>query len=596
MKKTITSTFALATALFSFAAVTSHHDFAKDMTPVSSKFDKVQSVAGKELVHLDDAKSAFKNVAVKAAPEGASEISYYYSAPSGAFYSGTSFSINGQAGYGFPAMLIPAYTDCAFLNGSIYKYTDGKYYLFSETDCEWSWQYVKGDYSDVATATGYDLIENYEAYPVKNNLFNPPVLYADGVEAYAFSGGIMIGGSGQLSESFLVSEGATDIIQGGALPYNAFDDNMVHPGYSLGQFGSNSTASWGEAYADYGYENFKVQGITQIFAKPLAPYALSKINLDVNVTCQAGATLNFSFYKVDESGSMTDVINETSYKFPEAMDNQTVVVPIEFTSGSGLDVYDYKMIDCAMVMVVSGYDSELFTSFDLPVAVMAYPSVATLVDPVAVGALVSLDYNGQAASGILECPYVWTFNMYDGSQVKAIPTSMSFTLDVEYPYLQAFMDFNENTTLTPQESYNVYLEATGSAFYALNCSGDALSIEVPFDVPEWLEYDIQDKVEDAGDGVTMLEYVEIGFAINAEAGKVGDSYDFVLSYKGCTQTFHVTYAAAGVESIAKDNVEVVAVEYYNIQGQKLNAAPENGIFIQKNIKADGSISNVKVVK
>ncbi len=55
-----------------------------------------------------------------------------------------------------------------------------------------------------------------------------------------------------------------------------------------------------------------------------------------------------------------------------------------------------------------------------------------------------------------------------------------------------------------------------------------------------------------------------------------------------------TTTTSGVESVVS-NAEVVAVEYYNLQGQKLNVAPEAGAYIVKSIKADGSVeSNINV--
>lgn len=52
---------------------------------------------------------------------------------------------------------------------------------------------------------------------------------------------------------------------------------------------------------------------------------------------------------------------------------------------------------------------------------------------------------------------------------------------------------------------------------------------------------------------------------------------------------------SGIENIVS-NAATVAVEYYNIQGQKLNAAPANGLYIKKAIKADGSVEAIKAVK
>lgn len=44
------------------------------------------------------------------------------------------------------------------------------------------------------------------------------------------------------------------------------------------------------------------------------------------------------------------------------------------------------------------------------------------------------------------------------------------------------------------------------------------------------------------------------------------------------------------------NSPVVSSTYYNLQGQRISSAPENGIYIVRNVKADGTVEAVKVVK
>lgn len=44
------------------------------------------------------------------------------------------------------------------------------------------------------------------------------------------------------------------------------------------------------------------------------------------------------------------------------------------------------------------------------------------------------------------------------------------------------------------------------------------------------------------------------------------------------------------------SVETVAVNFFNLQGQKLNVEPENGVYIRREIKADGSVEARKLVK
>lgn len=54
-------------------------------------------------------------------------------------------------------------------------------------------------------------------------------------------------------------------------------------------------------------------------------------------------------------------------------------------------------------------------------------------------------------------------------------------------------------------------------------------------------------------------------------------------------------ATDSVESVEVDS-PIVATEYYNFQGQRLYQAPENGMFIVKSVKANGSFEVSKVAK
>jgi len=51
-----------------------------------------------------------------------------------------------------------------------------------------------------------------------------------------------------------------------------------------------------------------------------------------------------------------------------------------------------------------------------------------------------------------------------------------------------------------------------------------------------------------------------------------------------------------VESIFGGNAEVVSSEYYNMQGVRLNAAPENGLYIVRNTLSNGKVTSKKVMK
>lgn len=82
-------------------------------------------------------------------------------------------------------------------------------------------------------------------------------------------------------------------------------------------------------------------------------------------------------------------------------------------------------------------------------------------------------------------------------------------------------------------------------------------------------------------------------------GKVNYHYD-PLDYTKSKQIDAVGNYDAGtlsVEGIAIESLApVVATDYYNFQGIRLNEAPEHGIYIVREYKADGSVVSRKVVK
>jgi hypothetical protein len=65
--------------------------------------------------------------------------------------------------------------------------------------------------------------------------------------------------------------------------------------------------------------------------------------------------------------------------------------------------------------------------------------------------------------------------------------------------------------------------------------------------------------------------------------------------------FAVTgYAAPCIDALTavedvEVNFDVVAVEYYNILGMRLNAAPENGVYVKTSVLANGKRLSEKVV-
>ncbi|MDE6243478.1 MAG: hypothetical protein K2M14_05660 [Muribaculaceae bacterium] len=64
---------------------------------------------------------------------------------------------------------------------------------------------------------------------------------------------------------------------------------------------------------------------------------------------------------------------------------------------------------------------------------------------------------------------------------------------------------------------------------------------------------------------------------------------------GSAKANAIDYDPSSVETVVSDS-PVVGTQYFNLQGQRLNVAPQQGIFIQREIKADGTVKATKIAK
>ncbi len=597
MKKIFTLSIALVAAASAYAVA------PKQAAPVAIDSHKMMLMQSSDMVQpvakMSDKRvsaAVTKSATAKALPSGATGMTHYYTNPASAYFAQNTFAM-GSSNYSYPIMVLPAYANNVWENWSYYFDSTGQPAI-ATGDFSYVWNYWDFDFYE-ASSTDENLEVMNQPYIIKGMMMDAPALTVDADTVYMYDGAVIYGGNGDIPQYMVEGAGMTSVNNAGLRPFDLFSEDLLTIG-GTGCFGTDANATGDDAswlYAYSSYPEFKVNGIAQVFQKPAAPYALSNISFYAHVDCAAGAELDVTFYRLDDEGSLTnEVIAEKTYKFTEAYSTSSSgyyhLVSLDFTTEDeyGFEL-DYQMIDCGMAMVISGYESSLFEYYDTPVVFFTSDTPSTLVEPNLVYALCSFNNNGETVTGLASFPFSFYGTNYGVDFMEC--RSMNILMKLEYPYLQTCEDLVAASVVPVQGTYDVSLAAGEYAVYAAYCSGSAEDIVVS-EYPEWLQVEVADRTQDVS-GMTG-EYVEVAFAVADNATAIGESCDLVLSYKGCTQTYHITLAAAGVDNVAKDNVEVVAVEYYNIQGQKLNVAPENGIFIQKNIKADGSVNNVKVVK
>lgn len=596
MKKFTTLALALAVSATAMAAT------VQEIAPVKAKdFSAVQLVTEKAEKTVDLSSKALvgKSLTTKAVPEGATVIPYYAD-PYGTFYPYNTFALDGQDGYILPTLLLPPYVTNDWVNYSYYIDPTSGDPALAINDFTWNWAYTDF-YGSAATKEATDIQTVNQPYALKNYPEDSFILSsADGALSYK-SGLPTFGGNGEFLPWFAEANGITNVQYNGCKPFNIFADDLFTISRS-GSFGKGANAEgsgWdaiGSALEKQGASNFSVKAMCQFFDKPAVPYAIKKLSFMALVDCEAGAQLRMVFFKVDNEGNITnEVVKDYTYTFAEAYDSNSTnlyyEIPVEFTSTDefGFEL-DYQLIDCAMAMMVLGYEDAKFNDFDLPVAFFLEGEPTYTVLGSKFCAYCSFDYNGSTRAAAYDFPYMF-YTDATRTQLMA-PTSMNITMDVEYPYLMTYGNYTAGENIDPAAEHKLYIKSGESAELGLLCAGKAEDILYTTvdgsDIPEWLTIDIVDhEVDFSG---AKGEDVIVTFEVAAGLDDTEKSCDIVLSYKGQKQTYHVAQATSGVEGIAADTQ--VAAKYFNLQGMEV-ANPENGLYI---VKRGNNVTKEMIVK
>lgn len=108
---------------------------------------------------------------------------------------------------------------------------------------------------------------------------------------------------------------------------------------------------------------------------------------------------------------------------------------------------------------------------------------------------------------------------------------------------------------------------------------------------EWVTFDVADQ--------DFIDYTQT-VTVNVDAlpeGLPGRETTVYVEISGARQAIKIAQGeVSGIDGVDADASEVVATEYYDLQGRALQAAPESGLFLKKEIRENGKVSTVKVVK
>ncbi len=476
-----------------------------------------------------------------------------------------------------------------------------------------SWDYTnfsieEGNYKQ--SSSDQENIQTYFPALESTLLFDVPT-FTLGESSY--SGGTydaIVGGNGY---SIIYGGHPRSVAQYGFCTYNPFEINTqtFNTYMSAGTSVPNgSDDSWNSILNSYWLTNIqedlkqvnelKVKGFAQFFEKPASPIAISSMTLTVAAGAPAGTKLDFTFYKVNDEGELTDEVLYTYEYFTGASETEIDVkdITIEFNTEDELgDIVDYKVFDSAMMMVISGYENfDMFRPalsgydyFDDQVA-FGYPGSLYVIT----------DVTAEGIGTIENVPFSLSDMAFYIDQTRTsvyYPATFVASMDLEYPYVRAIGECTiENNEITDfnlidfNNATDVWFNMTNGQLkaYELVYSAETIDdISYTFggdgEQPSWIDLGAQEMTTEDGEPFSIL------FIETKEANETGKSRECTVTftYKESSTTFRIHQSSdmTGIDNVTA--AEAAELDWnapvYNVMGQKVSQG-YTGIAIQNGKK------------
>ncbi|MDE6316739.1 MAG: hypothetical protein K2L71_09815 [Muribaculaceae bacterium] len=378
------------------------------------------------------------------------------------------------------------------------------------------------------------------------------------------------------------------------------DNNMTYSqlceAYGMNRYSKAYENTFGEAL-----KTVSIDGFVFNLGYAGQPYALGGLDLYAVYQASKGGTLSVNLVKLDEKGMMTDEIVATSSITVNAS-NKEVQGPLHvdfYSVNADEEEVAYMIIDAPMAVLISGFDDfEAFIPFS-----SAYDATAATTWGVRHNGATLYHLAGETtdASIVSEFDQSAIYISEDGKFVHFL--GFYVKLDVEYPVLEPVsyvIDYNDEN---PEGAALMYFDHQDSNSYAVDLAEGETTLDVQFassceyadeifiddiDLPEWLDcaaYDMYSRGELlSSNSGEYLYYNGLGLLFTVNDGKYENRYGKVtLQYMNQTVEFYVGQNGAA-NAVGLDKVEAAAdgaVEYFDVQGRKLQSAPANGFFLQR---------------
>lgn len=347
-------------------------------------------------------------------------------------------------------------------------------------------------------------------------------------------------------------------------------------------FGSpEANTLWSAIYPDL--SNASVAGFAQKIEYPGTPYILNSISV---LGAEETDTYTVDIYVAPkEEGAMPSEL-----LFSATVTGEKAVVSIDKTTGKQFPI---AMIDTDIIITIDGFSG---AEFQPKVAVAAVEEGVPAPTTQGLYAILSgMDANGNQTQILAEYGEV----LSEGG----FPVALDLDLGVAYSFFIPESYVASGKSLIGQDKVKVLFDGIVS-MVQVRCITNADPKEITFttadgdELPSWISATVADEhpvSKDAeGKEVELTQCVTVTFSQNST---VGGTVPVVVNFpNGAYAGFTVTTDPSSGISATTTEAAVVGREYYDITGRRLNEAPRAGFYIEKAIKADGSVESISRIR
>lgn len=545
---------------------------------VPEVFSKAQAVkqSQKSIDPANIVKSHFDASAMGASSRAGETLKSRYGLINNLLYNGVTTEFNGYSvAYGVSGV-----------NGSI----DFRNYSTGAASYSWEWDNgLKPPYNEDFTSTD----ENLSVKVPVGDMISAPVLVAkqaQQTDSYQLANTAGYGCGADASAAFQRDDlGMTTYPCAGSatggIGYMMYDKRGIVDGFntSTGVYEDwHSVLNQIEGYAEddtKAIADIQFEGFSTILPAPASPYMMSKMWIWTTYKATAATEVTARLYPVADgivsstpiaigratidAGEVKDYmmqfelmpVDEDGDELDEDLVvNQELYVAIEDINSNAAITYMQLLFGAGTVMPANGGKSDEYYHKNASVQM-------------------SYSLNGEKRQRILPSPYLYFTS--DARDELFVPSNYYWMFDIVYPYV-----LGENGDVATNFDLSVPNDGGEEAISVLPLYYQlAACVEEGWITAEssedWFTFDISEP--DATTGFSTIT-VEAEALPEGVEGRVG-----TIEFHGMAQDFTITVhqgANASINDIVAGGNNA-AVEYFDIQGRRLNAAPATGLFFQR---------------